>query len=166
MRPSGYALAALAISWTVVACGGGGPSSPKVSIGATKVALGEQAAGAKGEAQKAVLPTVRPKMIAPGPALPPLSYEAKGRRDPFVPLVLAKEKVGLEVNTVKLVGIIDGQQLLALVEAPDGLGYIVKPGDVLGNGHVTDVTASSITFAVSGPPGQSGTSLTLRLPKE
>ncbi len=32
-------------------------------------------------------------------------------------------------------------RLLALVEAAGGLGYILKPGDSLGNGHVTDVSA-------------------------
>jgi len=83
-----------------------------------------------------------------------------------VPLIVAKEKAGLEVSSVKLVGIIDGSHLLALVEAPDGLGYIVKPGDVLGNGHVTDVTPSSISFAVRGRPGQGDNSLTLRLSKD
>jgi Tfp pilus assembly protein PilP len=79
---------------------------------------------------------------------------------------VAVEKSGLDVATTKLVGIIQGQQLLALVEAPDGLGYILKPGDVLGNGRITDITANSVTFAVAGRAGQRETSLTLKLVKE
>ena len=167
MRASRYTLGIVAVGWIAAACGGAGPSVSNVPVAATDVALGAQTAAAtKAEPQKPVLPAVKPKIPEPGPPLPPLSYEARGRRDPFSPLVVTDKKAGLEVSTVKLVGIIDGRQLLALVEAPDGLGYIVKPGDVLGNGHVTDVTASSITFAVSGRPGQSETSLTLRLVKD
>ena len=164
MSASRSLLCAVTVGLVVVACGGGGPATPKVPVGATKLALGESAATP--EAPKPALPPMKPKIQPPGPALPPMSYDAKGRRDPFVPLVVARQRTGLEISSCKLVGIVDGLQLLALVEAPDGLGYIVKPGDVLGNGHVTDVTASSITFAVAGPPGQTETSLTLRLPKD
>jgi Tfp pilus assembly protein PilP len=95
-----------------------------------------------------------------------LTYEPKGRRDPFSPVQVAVEKGGLDVATTKLVGIIQGHQPLALVEAPDGLGYILKTGDVLGNGRITDITANSVTFAVAGRAGQRETSLTLRLVKE
>ena len=168
MRSARYLFVpAAAIGLIATACGGAGPSAPQAQAGAAKVALGEQsAAPAKPDALKPALPPMKPKIVPPGPALPPISYDAKGRRDPFVPLNVAKEKPGLEVSAVKLVGIIDGSHLLALVEAPDGLGYIVKPGDVLGNGHVTDVTPSSITFAVHGRPGQAENSLTLRLSKD
>jgi len=158
---------AASIGLVVTACGGAGPSAPQAQVGAARVALVEQsAAPGKSEAAKPALPPMQPKLVPPGPALAPLSYDAKGRRDPFVPLIVAREKAGLEVSSVKLVGIIDGSHLLALVEAPDGLGYIVKPGDVLGNGQVTDVAPSSITFAVRGRPGQADNSLTLRLSKD
>ncbi len=46
----------------------------------------------------------------------------------------------------------------------DGIGYILKPGDALGNGRVTAITAASVTFAVSAQPGQGPTTVTLRLP--
>ena len=51
-------------------------------------------------------PVALPKEPEPGPALPPLSYDAKGRRDPFVPIVLAKDKPGLSIMTFKLAGVI------------------------------------------------------------
>ena len=73
---------------------------------------------------------------------------------------------GLEVGTVKLVGIISGSKPLALAETPDGLGYILKQGDVLGNGRVTEVTAHSVTFAISGRAAQRETSLTLRIGRD
>ena len=116
--------------------------------------------------QKSAAPTVMPRTPEPGPPLPPLVYEARGRRDPFAPVQVVTEKTGLEVGTVKLVGIISGSKPLALAETPDGLGYILKQGDVLGNGRVTEVTAHSVTFAISGRAAQRETSLTLRIGRD
>jgi hypothetical protein len=151
------------VSSLAMACGGG-PSAPGA---ANKVAPGGQPAAAKAAAQKPALPTVKPKISEPGPPLPPLTYEAKGRRDPFVPVQLPKEQTGgLDVSTLKLVGIISGRQLLALVEAPNGLGYVLKPGDGLGNGHLTEIGAESITFAVGGRQSPRESSLTLKLRRD
>src|SRR5262249_42455470 len=138
--------------------------APPIPTPPTKIALAEQPNAPK--APKPATPAVSPKMPEVGPPLPPKTYESKGRRDPFRPVDIAKEKPGLEVSTVKLVGIINGRRLLALVEAQNGLGYIVKPGDVLGNGHVTDVTQDSVTFAVSASSSPRETSLTLRLARD
>ncbi len=107
-----------------------------------------------------------PKEPEPGPPLPPLTYDAKGRRDPFVAISLAKDKPGLSVTTLKLAGVIRGRTLLALIEAPDGLGYILKPGDVLGDGRVTDITQRSVTFAVAAKAGDAATTATLRLAQD
>ena len=166
MRSQSWMLGALALGALASGCGGSSPPSPSP---ANRLALAEQQQQGTGggASQKPTVPAVMPRAPEPGPPLPPLSYEGKGRRDPFSPITLAVERsVGLEVSTVKLVGIIQGRQLLALVEAPDGLGYILKPGDVLGNGRITDITPSSVTFAVAGRAGQRETSLTLRLAKE
>ena len=108
--------------------------------------------------------TVRPLDPAAGPALPPLAYDAKGRRDPFVPVSLAAESKGINVSAAKLVGIVRAPQgALALVEGPDGVGYILRNGDGLGNGRVTGITATTVTFAVAAQPGQGATTVTLRL---
>ncbi len=149
---------------SLAGCGGGAPAAPAAT--AKVASAGQAAATAKAPAQKPAAPVVMPKTPAPGPPLPPLAYEPKSRRDPFAPVRLAKEKNGLEVGSVKLVGVVAGSQPLALVEAPDGLGYIVKRGDVIGNGRVTDVSANSVTFAVGGRAGQKETSLTLKLVKD
>ncbi|HET8579347.1 MAG TPA: hypothetical protein VFO18_19805, partial [Methylomirabilota bacterium] len=112
-------------------------------------------------------PAVAPKEPEAGPVLPPVSYEPQGRRDPFIAVSIAREGAGITVSTVRLVGVVQGrQQLLALVEAPDGIGYILKLGDTFGDGRVTAITANSVTFAVAPRGGQKATTLTLRLPTD
>jgi Tfp pilus assembly protein PilP len=159
-KPTRWAPAkCLSLALLVAGCGGGAPSGQSPTSKASEIL----AVQAPGPVVKPV-PTVLPKEPEPGPPLPPLAYDAKGRRDPFVPVSLAKDKAGgLSVTAVKLVGVIKGRALLALVEAPDGLGYILKPGDVLGDGRVTDVTQNSVTFAIAGKAGQAATTVTLRL---
>lgn len=104
---------------------------------------------------------------APEVKLPtPVPYEAKGRRDPFrEPVTGVEAKGGLTVAEVKLVGILYGRQgPMALVEAPDGLGYILRPGDLLGNGRVLEVGLDSVTFNVTPErPGQPPTRTVLKL---
>lgn len=151
------------VTLLAMACGEG----PSAQGAAGKAAPGGQPAAAKTAAQKPAVPAVKPKIPEPGPPLPPLTYEPKGRRDPFVPVELPKEQPGgLDVSTLKLVGIITGRQLLALVETPNGLGYVLKPGDGLGNGHLTQIGAESVTFAVSGRQSSRESSLTLRLRRD
>jgi hypothetical protein len=107
---------------------------------------------------------VRPLDPGAGKALPPVAYDGKNRRDPFSPVSLATEAKGINVTAAKLVGIVEGRQgTLALVEGPDGVGYILKSGDALGNGRVTGITRTTVTFAVSAQPGQGPTTVTLRL---
>jgi hypothetical protein len=130
-------------------CGGGTPPTPPPAAVAP-----------------APTPVVRPKEPDTGKALPPIAYEPKGRRDPFTPIFLGKDNAALSVSAVKLTGVVGGpSSLLALVEAPDGIGYILKPGDALGDGRVTGITPNSVTFAVSARGSQSASSLTLRLPE-
>ena len=135
------ALLLAALTLVLAGCGGGAPSAPP----------GPPAPG----------PVAMPET---GPPLPPIPYEAKQRRDPFSPVVVSQGGKGLQVGSVKLVGVIQGRQWpLALVEAPDGIGYILKPGDTLGDGRVTQITADSVAFAVGGSPGRKSSSVTLRL---
>ncbi len=157
MRAKGAVLGLVAM--VVVGCGGGAPSAPMTGSGAPGP-VGQPGAPATGT------PAVLPKEPDAGPPLPAVAYEPKGRRDPFVPIFLGKDNAGLSVSAVKLVGVLAGPRgPLALVEAPDGIGYILKSGDALGDGRVTGITASSVTFAVSARGTRSATSLTLRLPE-
>jgi Tfp pilus assembly protein PilP len=139
-------------------CGGGEPPAPPAKPPTPVAAPAATAPGATRAA------AVRPLDPGAGPALPPLAYDAKNRRDPFSPVALTAEAKGINVTAAKLVGIIQGRQnTLALVEAADGVGYILKSGDALGNGRVTGITRTTVTFAVSPQPGQGPTTVTLRL---
>ncbi len=141
-------------------CGGAPPNPPPVEA--------KPASGVAPAATAVVKPgpVALPKEPEPGPALPPLSYDAKGRRDPFVPIVLAKDKPGLSILTFKLTGVIGSRTPLALVEASDGIGYILKSGDTLGDGRVTEITQSTVTFAVAAKSGQAATTTTLKLAQD
>lgn len=136
-------------------CGGGEPpAKPPTPLAAPAA----PAPGATGAA------AVRPLDPGAGPVLPPLAYDTKNRRDPFSPIARTGEAKGLNVTAAKLVGIIQGGRgPLALVEAADGVGYILKSGDALGNGRVTGITGTTVTFAVSAQTGQGPTTVTLRL---
>jgi hypothetical protein len=167
MRSWRWLIWTLSVGSLTVGCGG--PSAPGAT---TKVALKEQPKAARAAvrkpsaAQKPSLPTVRPRIPEPGPPLPPLTYEPKGRRDPFTAVTLPTDKPGLDVSALKLVGIISGPHLLALVETPSGLGYVLKPGDGLGNGLVAEINARSVTFEVSGQRSPRETNVTLRLGRD
>jgi Tfp pilus assembly protein PilP len=151
----------LALALLASGCGGGAPPSPPPAVGAPAPAAATTATAA---AKPGIV--VLPKEPELGPALPPLSYDAKGRRDPFVPIVLAKDKPGLSIMTFKLTGVIGSRPSLALVEASDGIGYVLKPGDTLGDGRVTEITQSTVTFAVAAKSGQAATTATLRLAQD
>jgi Tfp pilus assembly protein PilP len=138
------------------ACGGGEPPPPPAKAAAPVAApAAPPAPGAT---------AVRPLEPGSGAALPAVAYDSKSRRDPFSPVSLASEAKGINVTAAKLVGIVQGRGgTLALVEGPDGVGYILKSGDALGNGRVTGITGTTVTFAVPPQPGQGATSVTLRL---
>ena len=140
------------VAVVATACGGGTPPPPPVAVAPA--------------APSAAAPVVRPKEPETSKALPPIAYEPKGRRDPFTPIFLGKDNAGLSVSAVKLTGVVGGRGgLMALVEAPDGIGYILKPGDALGDGRVSGITPTSVTFAVTARGSQGASSLTLRLPE-
>jgi hypothetical protein len=130
-------------------CGGGEPPAPPAKPPTPVAAPAAPAPGATGAV------TVRPLDPGAGPVLPPLAYDAKGRRDPFSPVTLTTDVKGVNVTAAKLVGIVQGRGgALALVEGADGVGYILKSGDALGNGRVTGITGTTVTFAVPAQPGQ------------
>jgi Tfp pilus assembly protein PilP len=102
----------------------------------------------------------------PGAPPPPLTYQAKGRRDPFAPGSSASstdDAKGLRPAPLKLTGVIQGRALLALLEAPDGTGYIVQRGDALGGSRVVDLTPTSVTLATAARPGRPAETVTLTL---
>jgi Tfp pilus assembly protein PilP len=145
MKTRALALAA-ATSFVVAGCGSSSPPPPPAPVAV------------------APRPPVAPKEPEPGPTLAPIPYEPKGRRDPFAALVLASGGKGLTIGSAKLVGVIQGRSSpLALVETSEGIGYILKAGDTLGDGRVTEIGVDFVSFAVTPKPGEAGGSVTLRL---
>lgn len=139
-----WVAAAGVIVLSLTGCSGGGAPTP------TAPPKPSQAAAAKPAA-----PAPSPK-----PEAPPFVYEAKGRRDPFRPLIAprttevrARPRTGLaalEVSELKLSGIVwERRGYFALVEAPNGAGYVLRLNDTVGeDARVTKITPQAVTFEV------------------
>lgn len=105
-------------------------------------------------------------LIPAAPAVPQSdvpAYETKGRRDPFTTLEVVTGPSGLTVATTKLTGIVRGSSTLALVETPDGIGYILRAGDTLGDGRLVEIGADNVVFAVAAKPGAPPSRVVLKL---
>jgi hypothetical protein len=109
---SGLAVMVGVVAAVAAGCGGGTPPPPPAAVAPA--------------APAAAAPVVRPKEPDTSKALPPIAYEPKGRRDPFTPIFVGKDNVGLSVSSVKLTGVVGGERADGLVEAPDGIGYILS----------------------------------------
>lgn len=143
-------IAAFGLIGLLVGCGGP-PAPAPAPLQPAAPAPATPAPPAPG--RPAAPPVAVPKEPGVKP-LEPLAYDAKGRRDPFASLATVEGSKGLAVVAVRLVGIVHGRQgRLALVEAPDGLGYVLKTGDQIGDGRVVDIGRDSLTFSVAARPG-------------
>src|SRR6266550_2584543 len=68
------------------------------------------------------------------------------------------------VASTKLTGIVrSNRAALALVEAPDGIGYILKPGDTLGDGRLLEIGSDSVVFTVTSKAGAPTNRVVLKL---
>jgi len=91
-------------------------------------------------------------------------YDPRGRRDPFETLEVREGSGGLTVAATRLTGIVRSNRVaLALVEAPDGIGYILKPGDTLGDGRLLEIGSDSVVFVVAPKSGAPSNRVVLRL---
>lgn len=135
------------------------------------VVLGLALTGAIGGSTSAQAPRGQPAtpsaVTAPeGTAGPGLTYERKGRRDPFEPIeTLHTNMTSPTVASAKLKGIVRSRTPLVLVETSDGLGYILKVGDMLAEARLIEIGTDSIVFSV---PARSGSTnrFVLRLPDD
>jgi hypothetical protein len=135
-------------------------------------------------------PTSLPVPKTPAPAAAPAEAPApaaaapaagttvapSGPRDPFDPLVRrlepGEERKTQEVANLRLVGIIwdvkDTEQIRALVETPDGLGYYLRLNDEKFGGKVVALERDRVRFVVREDipgVGQRDRTVELRLPK-
>ena len=109
--------------------------------------------------QGAAAPAASP---APAPAPAPrtgsaYTYDASGRRDPFMALDHASDPranagkttglASLTINEATVKGVVKSRgRMLAMVQAPDNKTYIVKATDRLLDGEVRAVTAEAVVF--------------------
>lgn len=114
------------------------------------------------KAQPQPITPIQPKPEAPKaeekPA-PAYSYNPGGRRDPFKPLISREEKKAkvadrpplerYNISEFKLTGIVwGGFGYNAMLEGPDGKGYFVRVGTIMGpnRGVIKKITKSSIVI--------------------
>ncbi|MGH7277364.1 MAG: hypothetical protein ACREJG_01605 [Candidatus Rokuibacteriota bacterium] len=142
---------------TVTGCSGSPPQSTPPA------ALPRPAAGPTPSAT----PAQQAAAVVPVPAVPEppaITYDIKGRRDPFEALDVREGSKGLTVASTRLTGIVQGAEMpLALVETAEGLGYILRPGDTLGDGRVLEIGLDAVVFGVAPKPGENTNRVVLRL---
>jgi hypothetical protein len=108
--------------------------------------------------------TVAGENVPPDPSAAVPKYQSRGRRDPFETLEVREGSGGLTVAATRLTGIIrSNRSALALIEAPDGIGYILKPGDTLGDGRLLEIGSDSVVFAVAAKSGAPSNRVVLKL---
>jgi hypothetical protein len=107
-----------------------------------------------------VPPAVVPRAAAPPgepPAAEPYTYQALGRRDPFVsvlgmggePRLTSKSgqgPAGMLTSEISVRGTMqNGSVFIALIQGPDNKTYVVRGGDKLLDGTVKAVTSQGLT---------------------
>jgi hypothetical protein len=145
----------------------GTPSPAVPSTPGTQAAAVPSTPGAPSASVPSTPGAEAPRLVPATPELPTADvpdYEVRGRRDPFAMLDVVSGPTGLTVASTRLTGIIrSGQSALALLETSDGIGYILKPGDTLGDGRLVEVSADTAVFAVAARPGAPVNRVVLRL---
>jgi hypothetical protein len=151
-------LGSIGLATTLGACGGSAPPPPPPK----PVAAPSQAPMPGAPTPGA--PTAAAEAVPPDPSAAVPKYQSRGRRDPFETLEVREGSGGLTVAATRLTGIIrSNRSALALVEAPDGIGYILRPGDTLGDGRLLEIGSDSVVFAVTAKAGAPSNRVVLKL---
>jgi Tfp pilus assembly protein PilP len=149
MRVYRVMLSSIGLATLLGACGSSQPTPPPPKPTAAK---------------PATAPTAQPAAPAPEEKTAVPKYDPRGRRDPFETLEVREGTGGLTVASTKLTGIVrSNRAALALVEAPDGIGYILKPGDTLGDGRLLEIGSDSVVFTVTSKAGAPSNRVVLKL---
>lgn len=166
MRPTGPC-GILGLALLVSACGGS-PSPPGTSTSpgtpAPRTATVTPAKPAADKPPAAGAATGNEDKAALAAGSEP-GYDPKGRRDPFEAPEAIEGSAGTSVASARLTGIVrsPGGRVLALVETPDGLGYILQPGDTFGDGRLIEVGPDAVVFTVVARRGSTDHRIVLRL---
>ena len=96
-----------------------------------------------------------------------LMYERKGRRDPFDPIQAVQSGMTAPaIAAAQLKGILRGRTPRVLVETPDGLGYLLAVGDMLGEGRLIEIGADNVVFSIPARFGSATDRIVLRFPED
>jgi Tfp pilus assembly protein PilP len=149
MRVHRVVLSSISLATLLGACGSSQPTPPpKPAAAPAKPAAAPAMAAQPAPEEKVAVP----------------KYDPRGRRDPFETLEVREGTGGLTVASTKLTGIVrSNRAALALVEAPDGIGYILKPGDTLGDGRLLEIGSDSVVFTVTSKAGAPTNRVVLKL---
>jgi type IV pilus assembly protein PilP len=121
---------------------------------------GKQAPAPQAVTQPKSAPSGTAAQPVPEETTSPLyAYHPAGRRDPFTPIIIKEEKKALGgvkaplerylLSEFKLAGIVwGGLGYHAMLEGPDGKGYFVKVGTIVGpnRGVVKKITQTTMTI--------------------
>ena len=153
LGPSGCVGLALLLS----ACGGSPPSAPSTSAtpgtlpspGTSAPRTPSAAPGQPATAEPQEAAASKEDVTTAG-GRSGAKYDPEGRRDPFDLPEAIEGSAGTTVASAKLTGIIRTAtgRVLVLIETPDGLGYILQPGDVFGDGRLIEVGQGTVVFTV------------------
>lgn len=154
-------LSAIGLVLLLSACGRSPSTSSPPPSPAGKPGAVAKAPGAAGSSGAATTADEGIQLPAPSQA----QYDAKGRRDPFEVPGAREGAASMTVASAKLAGIIRtaGGGALALIETPEGLGYILRRGDTLGDGQLVEIDQNSVVFAVATRSGPTPNRVVLRL---
>jgi hypothetical protein len=81
-----------------------------------------------------------------------VTYNSYGRRDPFIPVEQGAADNGIDIDQMKVVGIIwQASQPMAVLEHSHeaGVSFTVKEGDPVHNGRVARISHDAVTFDIS-----------------
>ena len=172
-------IASIAVIAAAAACGSKPTPPPPKPPAAANVAA-PPAASAPAPAAAAAAPAVEEKK-----ATPEWAYSSVGKRDPFRSFLAELEMQGgalatrcatplgkFELEQLKLAAVIVGlEDPVAMVQAPNGVGYTIRRGACIGKngGTVAAVRSGEVVvteFAVRADGTKEKTQTVLRLPKE
>ena len=81
-----------------------------------------------------------------------VTYNSYGRRDPFIPVEQGSVDNGIDIDQMKVVGIIyQSSEPMAVLEhtSEANVSFTVKVGDPVHNGRVARITREAVTFDIS-----------------
>ncbi len=143
----------LALSFAPTGCSDSKPSAPAPSTAPSAVvpSAAQPRSLITGTTGTVTAQATRPEEV--------YTYRAAGRRDPFAPIISKQEKKAAQgdrpplerynLSEFKLSGIVwGGFGYNAMIEGPDGKGYFIRVGTIIGPnaGVVKRITSSSIVI--------------------